>query len=273
LAYLARWCVIAAALLGASAVSAQTPGSAPETPQAEPAPAPPGQGTPMQRPPMQQSPPQGPMQQGMAPPFAQGTGDQSEHSAPPMRSSQRPFGMPGPGFGGLSGGCVRDIRRLCSGVVPGGGRMIECLASQRRALSPSCDALLAARLAERGYEPPGGVRPSGYGPPGGPPGHGAGPGLPPSPGNGPPGRRGLLASCGRELRRLCSEVPRDEVLDCLMSQRPELSRVCIAFLNETRAPRVPAPSDSPAGPPSEGAPSSQSPPSARQNGAPPPGNE
>jgi hypothetical protein len=39
--------------------------------------------------------------------------------------------------------CGADVRALCSGVPIGGGRIIECLASQPAALSPSCREALS----------------------------------------------------------------------------------------------------------------------------------
>jgi hypothetical protein len=38
--------------------------------------------------------------------------------------------------------CGADVRSLCAGVDPGGGRIIECLATQSASLSPSCRGVL-----------------------------------------------------------------------------------------------------------------------------------
>ena len=39
--------------------------------------------------------------------------------------------------------CGGDVRALCPGVEPGGGRIIECLATQAASLSPACQGVLA----------------------------------------------------------------------------------------------------------------------------------
>jgi hypothetical protein len=38
--------------------------------------------------------------------------------------------------------CGADVRALCAGVDPGGGRIIECLATQSASLSPDCRSVL-----------------------------------------------------------------------------------------------------------------------------------
>jgi hypothetical protein len=39
--------------------------------------------------------------------------------------------------------CGEDVRALCPGVAPGGGRIIECLAGQSAKLSPACHSVLS----------------------------------------------------------------------------------------------------------------------------------
>jgi hypothetical protein len=44
--------------------------------------------------------------------------------------------------------CGADVRALCAGVDPGGGRIVECLATQAASLSPDCRSVLG-RFAAR----------------------------------------------------------------------------------------------------------------------------
>lgn len=39
--------------------------------------------------------------------------------------------------------CSADIRTLCAGVAPGGGRIVQCIASNAASLSPACKDVLA----------------------------------------------------------------------------------------------------------------------------------
>lgn len=43
----------------------------------------------------------------------------------------------------LRSACGGDVRALCSGVPPGGGRVIQCLATQAPSLSPACADVLS----------------------------------------------------------------------------------------------------------------------------------
>jgi hypothetical protein len=45
--------------------------------------------------------------------------------------------------------CGADVRALCAGVPVGGGRIVECLASQPAALSPACREVLGQFAAAR----------------------------------------------------------------------------------------------------------------------------
>jgi hypothetical protein len=43
----------------------------------------------------------------------------------------------------LRSACGGDVRALCGGVAPGGGRIVQCLATQAASLSPACKDVLA----------------------------------------------------------------------------------------------------------------------------------
>jgi hypothetical protein len=43
----------------------------------------------------------------------------------------------------LRSACSADVRSLCGGVAPGGGRIIQCLATQAASISPACKQVLA----------------------------------------------------------------------------------------------------------------------------------
>jgi Cysteine rich repeat len=48
----------------------------------------------------------------------------------------------------LRSACGGDVRALCPGVAPGGGRIIECLATQAASLSPACTEVLGQFAAQ-----------------------------------------------------------------------------------------------------------------------------
>jgi hypothetical protein len=48
----------------------------------------------------------------------------------------------------LRSACGGDVRTLCAGVPPGGGRIIECLATQAASLSPGCADVLGQFSAQ-----------------------------------------------------------------------------------------------------------------------------
>jgi hypothetical protein len=58
----------------------------------------------------------------------------------PMRSSEELFV--------LRSACGGDVRTLCGVVVPGGGRIMQCLATQAASLSPACTDVLAQFAAQ-----------------------------------------------------------------------------------------------------------------------------
>jgi len=52
---------------------------------------------------------------------------------------------------GVRQACRDDVKQLCGGVQPGGGRLKQCLKDNAAKLSDGCkQALLAARAAKQG---------------------------------------------------------------------------------------------------------------------------
>jgi hypothetical protein len=43
----------------------------------------------------------------------------------------------------LRSACGGDVRSLCGGVAPGGGRIVQCLATNAASLSPACKDVLS----------------------------------------------------------------------------------------------------------------------------------
>ena len=48
----------------------------------------------------------------------------------------------------LRSACGGDVRALCGGVAPGGGRIVQCLATQAASLSPACKQVMAQFAAQ-----------------------------------------------------------------------------------------------------------------------------
>jgi hypothetical protein len=48
----------------------------------------------------------------------------------------------------LRSACGGDVRSLCGGVAPGGGRIVQCLASQAASISPACKDVLGQFAAQ-----------------------------------------------------------------------------------------------------------------------------
>jgi hypothetical protein len=48
----------------------------------------------------------------------------------------------------LRSACGGDVRSLCGGVQPGGGRIVQCLATQSASLSPACKEILGQFAAQ-----------------------------------------------------------------------------------------------------------------------------
>lgn len=58
---------------------------------------------------------------------------------------------PGPG----RGACLHDVKTLCAGVQPGGGRIRDCIREHRAQLSQECKMAIAERMSQRGQGRPG----------------------------------------------------------------------------------------------------------------------
>lgn len=52
-------------------------------------------------------------------------------------------------FGQVRAACEADVRKICAGVQPGGGRIRECLKEKHEQLSPACKGALMDAAAKR----------------------------------------------------------------------------------------------------------------------------
>jgi hypothetical protein len=48
----------------------------------------------------------------------------------------------------LRSACGADVRAICGGVPPGGGRIVTCLATNAASLSPACKDVLGQFAAQ-----------------------------------------------------------------------------------------------------------------------------
>jgi Cysteine rich repeat len=56
----------------------------------------------------------------------------------------------------LAAACGKDVQTLCPGVLPGGGRIGQCLKAHASQVSPGCkSAIAAAMAAQHGAKPAG----------------------------------------------------------------------------------------------------------------------
>jgi hypothetical protein len=44
--------------------------------------------------------------------------------------------------------CAADVQKLCSGVEPGGGRILRCMRQHQSELSPDCQSAMADAMAQ-----------------------------------------------------------------------------------------------------------------------------
>jgi hypothetical protein len=67
------------------------------------------------------------------------------HCVMPVRGSRQ-----GPGWiGGHGTYCKSDIERLCKGIKPGGGRLIQCLKTHKEEMSVGCAQALQKLKAKK----------------------------------------------------------------------------------------------------------------------------
>lgn len=93
--------------------------------------------------------------------------------------------------------CGGDIARLCPGVVPGGGRIAQCLTDNRDRLSPSCQRYVdLATTARTAY-----------------------------------------FACNDDAARLCAHVPPGggRIISCLLQNEPLVSPACRNSIAEAEA--------------------------------------
>ena len=48
----------------------------------------------------------------------------------------------------LRSACGADVRTICGGVAPGGGRIVQCLATNAASISPACKDVLSQFAAQ-----------------------------------------------------------------------------------------------------------------------------
>ena len=51
--------------------------------------------------------------------------------------------------GSRRGACLQDVKTLCAGVQPGGGRIRDCIREHRAQLSQDCKMAIADRMMAR----------------------------------------------------------------------------------------------------------------------------
>jgi hypothetical protein len=76
-----------------------------------------------------------------------GTAAAAPAAAPPPVLVLRPM-LPREQLFVLRSACGADVRALCAGVAPGGGRIIQCLVVQSASLSPDCRGVLSEFAAQ-----------------------------------------------------------------------------------------------------------------------------
>jgi hypothetical protein len=72
---------------------------------------------------------------------------QTAPPAPPVRLVEKG------GKGLMKEACGEDVKKLCQGVKPGGGRIMQCLDQHVKEVSPDCAKLLERRAQKREQHP------------------------------------------------------------------------------------------------------------------------
>jgi len=85
---------------------------------------------------------------GAVTPAAGGTGVETAPAAEPRRPRWYWPMLPREELFVLRSACGADVRALCAGVQPGGGRIVRCLAVQSASLSPACRSVLGQFAAQ-----------------------------------------------------------------------------------------------------------------------------
>jgi hypothetical protein len=82
-----------------------------------------------------------------APPAAAGAAPAAAAPAAPVAIVLRPM-RPREELFVLRSACGADVRAICGGVAPGGGRIVRCLATNAASLSPACQDVLSQFRAQ-----------------------------------------------------------------------------------------------------------------------------
>jgi hypothetical protein len=61
-----------------------------------------------------------------------------------------------PGGGAVRQACAADAKAVCSGIQPGGGRILACMRQNADRLSPACQQAIESAKSARQQSRPGG---------------------------------------------------------------------------------------------------------------------
>lgn len=147
-------------------------------------------------------------------------------SAPPVPAAAPAAASSGPGsnqIGAIRAACASDFMSHCARVQPGSRDALLCLQRNKAAVTPACQAALAA-LANSVEANPGSATPFASPAPAAPKS------LPPPPG--PAQALAILRACAPEALNLCGNIPpgNKRVLACLAQNASRLGPQCQAAL-------------------------------------------